>query len=206
MTIDLIASKIDWYLEERLKGTKIKFIHDNLDYGLGLFKLENGKYIGFAHGHQDNINTVLQNFLGATKQFVDYICIGHIHNLKQKSFQNCQVYANGSIVVGTDGKLTAHLASSSYKGRQFGSACWVLPPQEYKEQKSIYTTGSDAVFDLGCKVDGDSKWEVKYDFRDNGSNESQIGADYFLWVVTTTYLYVYNSTSKSSPGTNYWGG
>ena len=89
---------IDWYLEERLKNTNIKFIKDNLDYGLGRFKLNNGKLVFFMHGHQDSINSVMQNCVGATKEYPDYIFIGHIHNLKQKSFQNCQVYANGSIV------------------------------------------------------------------------------------------------------------
>lgn len=89
---------IDWYIESRLKDTNIEFIHDNLDDGLGRFKLKNGKTLMFAHGHQDNLNTIAQNWMGATREFVDYICIGHYHNSKLKSFNGTKVIVNGSLV------------------------------------------------------------------------------------------------------------
>jgi len=89
---------IDWYLEERLAGTSIKFVNDNLDKSMGLFELENGKLLGFAHGHHDSINVSFQNFVGATKKFVDYICLGHYHCEKVKSFQGSTIIVNGSIV------------------------------------------------------------------------------------------------------------
>ena len=89
---------IDWYLEERLAGTSIKFVNDNLDKSMGLFELENGKLVGFAHGHHDSINVSFQNFIGATKKFVDYICLGHYHCEKVKSFQGSTIIVNGSIV------------------------------------------------------------------------------------------------------------
>lgn len=92
---------IDWYLEERLKGTKIKFVKDNLDIGLGRFNLLNGKKIMFAHGHQINYNSASQDFIGATREFIDYICLGHFHCEKMKSFQGTKVFINGS-VVGTE--------------------------------------------------------------------------------------------------------
>lgn len=89
---------IDWYLEERLKDSKIIFENDNLDIGLGKFDLLNGKKIMFAHGHQDNINSIFQNWVGATQEYIDYLCIGHYHCEKSKSFQNARVIVNGSIV------------------------------------------------------------------------------------------------------------
>lgn len=89
---------IDFYLEEALKNTKVKFINDNLDYGLGRFELMNGKTCMFAHGHEDNVNQVVQNYMGATKKFVDYIFLGHLHNSKLKSFNGSKVIVNGSIV------------------------------------------------------------------------------------------------------------
>lgn len=89
---------IDWYLEERLKDSKIIFENDNLDIGLGKFDLLNGKKIMFAHGHQDNINSIFQNWVGATQEYIDYLCIGHYHCEKSKSFQNSRVIVNGSIV------------------------------------------------------------------------------------------------------------
>lgn len=89
---------IDWYLQERLKGSKIIFKNDNLDIGLGKFTLLNGKKIMFSHGHQDNINSIFQNWTGATQEYIDYLCIGHYHCEKTKSFQNSRVIVNGSIV------------------------------------------------------------------------------------------------------------
>lgn len=89
---------IDWYLEERLKGTNIKFVKDNLDIGLGRFNLLNGKKLAFSHGHEDNLSTTFQNLVGATREYIDYICMGHFHCEKVKSFQDAKVIVNGSIV------------------------------------------------------------------------------------------------------------
>lgn len=89
---------IDWYIEERLKDTSLTFIADNIDKGLGLFYLKNGKSIAFAHGHQDGINDVFQHFVGATGKFIDYALLGHYHSEKAKTYQNLKVIVNGSIV------------------------------------------------------------------------------------------------------------
>lgn len=89
---------IDWYLQERLKDTKIQFMFDNIDNSVGLFKLLNGKTFAFAHGHLEDYNKSFQNLVGATRQFIDYIAMGHYHSEKTKTFQGCKVYVNGSIV------------------------------------------------------------------------------------------------------------
>ena len=88
---------IDWYIEERLKNTGIKFINDNIDGGIGKFKIF-GKSLMFAHGHQDGRNGSFQNFIGLTKEWVDYICLAHYHNPAVKDYQGCKVFINGSIV------------------------------------------------------------------------------------------------------------
>lgn len=88
---------IDFYLEARLANTNIQIVHDNLDVDLGFFELLNGQKLAFAHGHRDNVNTALQGVLGATKQFVDYVCVGHFHESKLKSFQGAKVFVNSSI-------------------------------------------------------------------------------------------------------------
>lgn len=88
---------IDFYLEARLKDTKVQIVHDNLDVDLGLFSLLNGKKMAFAHGHRDKVNTCLQGILGATRQYCDYICVGHWHESKMKSFQGAKVFVNSSI-------------------------------------------------------------------------------------------------------------
>lgn len=89
---------IDWYLEARLKGSKVKMINDNIDDSLGKFTLKNGKTIMFAHGHLENVNKCVDAFAGATKQFIDYVCLSHFHNSKEKSYNGSKVFVNGSIV------------------------------------------------------------------------------------------------------------
>jgi len=89
---------IDWFIEERLKSSKIKFMHDNLDDGLGTFNLLNGKTVVFAHGHQDSMNNVFQNFIGATNRFIHYALLSHYHAEKMKTYQGLRVFINGSIV------------------------------------------------------------------------------------------------------------
>ena len=89
---------IDYYLEFRLKNTNVKIMNDNLDGGVGKLVLQDGKKIVFAHGHQDNINSSWQNFIGMTKEWVDYIILAHYHNSKEKSFNGSTVFVNGSII------------------------------------------------------------------------------------------------------------
>ena len=90
---------IDWYVEERLKNTNIKFDHQsNLDPSFVYFELLNGQTACAAHGHLDNINTSVQNFSGLTHTFVDNIFLAHYHDEKVKNFQGATVFVNGSIV------------------------------------------------------------------------------------------------------------
>lgn len=89
---------IDWFLAERLKDTNIEFINDNIDDGIGMFTLDCGKTVMFSHGHQDSLNQSMQNYIGLTKEWVDYILLAHYHNPKCKEFQGCTVVVNGSIV------------------------------------------------------------------------------------------------------------
>lgn len=102
---------IDWFLKERLKNSNINFIDDNLDYGLGKFRLDNNKLLMFCHGHQDNYNSIIQNFTGASKEFVDYVCLGHYHSSKSKGFQGSKVFVNGSIVGTEEYALSKRLFS-----------------------------------------------------------------------------------------------
>ena len=63
-----------------------------------MFELLNGKKFVFAHGHLENLNSCWQNIVGGTRQYIDYIAMGHYHCEKAKSFQGAKVYVNGSIV------------------------------------------------------------------------------------------------------------
>lgn len=93
-----LSKIIDWYLQERLKETKIEFANDNIDEGIGKFELENGKKVMFAHGHNDSINQVYQHFTGASQEFIDYMLLGHYHCEKMKTYNSSKVIVNGSIV------------------------------------------------------------------------------------------------------------
>ena len=98
---------IDFYLKARLANTSIVFAEDNLDDNIGMFELFNGKKVVFAHGHQDSVNNSVQNYTAATKGYIDYVCLGHYHSSKAKTFQNSKVFVNGSIV-GTDDYAMSH--------------------------------------------------------------------------------------------------
>lgn len=90
---------IDWYIEERLKGSRIIFDKEcNLDPSFAYFKLLNGQTCCAAHGHLDNINTSIQNFSGLTRQVIDNVFLAHYHDEKVKNFQGSTVFVNGSIV------------------------------------------------------------------------------------------------------------
>lgn len=105
---------IDWWVEAKLEqgNHHIQVERDNLDYGLGKFDLLNGKKVMFAHGHEDPINQAYQNFTGATREFIDYILLGHFHNPKEKAFQDCKVIVNGSLVGTEQYALSKRLFSS----------------------------------------------------------------------------------------------
>ena len=88
---------IDWYVAERLKDKPITFVGDNIDGGIGKFKIFS-RTIMFAHGHNDSRTGTVQNFVGLTREWIDYICLAHYHNPAQKDYQGCKVFINGSIV------------------------------------------------------------------------------------------------------------
>ena len=96
--IENFSRVIDWFIKERLKDTKIKFIDDNLDYGIGKFNLMNGKRVMFAHGHQDNKHSVVQDFTAVAREIPDYIILAHYHSSAEKTFNSTKVFVNGSII------------------------------------------------------------------------------------------------------------
>lgn len=90
---------IDWYLEARLKDSKVIFADDNLDESIGLFELENGKLFAFAHGHQDrNDQQSLLALSSILDRRLDYFAIGHFHSAGLKTNQGTMVINNGSVM------------------------------------------------------------------------------------------------------------
>lgn len=117
---------IDWFVEERLKNTSVKFPKDNLDIGVGMFKLMNGKTMMFMHGHQDKKSTIFQDMVGLIKEYPDYIFMGHYHNSAEHTFQGAKVFVTGSII-GTD--------TYAYGKRLFGDP----------EQKALIFSDDDVI-------------------------------------------------------------
>ena len=93
-----LSKLIDWYIKARLENSRIIFEKNELDDGLGMLTLSNNKKVVFAHGHEDNINSSFSNFVGATKQFIDYALLAHYHSEKMKAFQGFKVIVSGSMV------------------------------------------------------------------------------------------------------------
>lgn len=89
---------VDWYVEERLKDTDIKFPKDNLDPGLGRFALKNGMKVAFFHGHEGSAKSAtLQELAGATREWTDIACCGHWHNPAEHVYQNMRLFINNSL-------------------------------------------------------------------------------------------------------------
>lgn len=89
---------IDWWLEERLKGSNLKIVQEKIDDNIGFLQLENGKNVFFTHGHLDNgINNVVQNYTLSSGKIAHYVFLGHWHNKKQKEYQGSKVFVNGSL-------------------------------------------------------------------------------------------------------------
>ena len=88
---------ISWWLESKLEGTRVQMMNDNIDENIGYFVLNNGKQVGFVHGHLDSINTVIQDLTFGTNVMFDIILMSHYHCDKFKSFQGRRLIVNGSL-------------------------------------------------------------------------------------------------------------
>lgn len=92
---------VDVFVEERLKESGVIFPKDNIDIGIGRFELSNGKKFFFMHGHEDRKSSVVQDIMGLTHEFPDYILMAHYHNSAEHTFQGAKLFISGSII-GTD--------------------------------------------------------------------------------------------------------
>lgn len=100
--IENLNKIIDWFVQERLHNVKnVTFCNDNLDIGVGKIKLRDNKNFIFMHGHQDRKSSIVQDMMGLTREFPDYVLMAHYHNSAEHTFQGAKVYITGSIV-GTD--------------------------------------------------------------------------------------------------------
>ena len=97
---DNLIYLINWALKMRLELNDVENVHfefENMSDTMGMFKLWDGRKVGYAHGHTFATDTAYQNFTGALQSYVDYICLGHFHSVKTKEFNSAKVYVNGSL-------------------------------------------------------------------------------------------------------------
>ena len=110
LTEENAARWIDYYLEARLKDTKVKFVKDNLDENLIFFTMDNGRKIAATHGHLGSgINSIVQEMWGATRVFCDDVYVGHLHQEKLKMYQGTRVVMNNSLMGVDDYALNKRL-------------------------------------------------------------------------------------------------
>ena len=83
-----------------------------------------------------------------------------------------------------------------------GTITEYIPPEPIQELSKLYTTSSDAVFDLECQPDGGSKWELGYTFKSGGDASRQVGKEKFLVTLyeegSSFVTYVNGKKSRSS--------
>ena len=93
-----LTKLIDWWLEERLKGSNIFIKKDNLSDDIGWITLFNHKNVFFSHGHNDSITNAIADYSLSTGIRADYVILGHYHNDREQCIQGCKVYVNGSLI------------------------------------------------------------------------------------------------------------
>ena len=90
---------VDWYICDKIDDGIIKaeYIDNKIDEEISLFEI-NGKNCIAVHGHNDNVASVLDNMIQATRIIPDFIFMGHYHSKVTKTDGNATIFVNGSLV------------------------------------------------------------------------------------------------------------
>ncbi|WP_035321508.1 metallophosphoesterase [Priestia flexa] len=87
---------IPWYLKTRLKDSEnVEFVENEIDDEIIIADIAGNKVFA-AHGHKDKINNIAQNLTMMTKQFPEYIIMGHYHHHEEKEIHDVEVIINSS--------------------------------------------------------------------------------------------------------------
>ena len=89
-----------WFLKERLKGSNVEFIENNVSKNIITFDLLGHKNCA-VHGHQDNLNRVVESLSLMVKENFDLILTAHYHHFSGDERNETMVLSNGSLM-GTD--------------------------------------------------------------------------------------------------------
>lgn len=87
---------IPWYLKARLSNVKnIEFMKNVIDDEIIIADIAGQKVFG-VHGHKDKVSNVVQNLTLMTKQFPNYIVMGHTHHHEENEIHEVEVIVNSS--------------------------------------------------------------------------------------------------------------
>jgi len=90
---------VDWYILDKIEDgiLKIEYIYNEIEDEIGHFVI-NGEDCFFVHGHNDSVNSVVQNMIMATGIVPKYIFMGHWHSKRTDWQGNCAVFVNGNLM------------------------------------------------------------------------------------------------------------
>lgn len=87
---------IPWYLKARLSHIRnIEFVQNTIDDEIIVTDIL-GYKIFATHGDKDKVNNVVQNLTLMTRQFPDYVFMGHTHHHEENETHSVEVIVNSS--------------------------------------------------------------------------------------------------------------
>jgi len=87
---------IPWYLKARLSNVKnVEFVANKYDDEIIVADILGYKVFG-VHGHRDKVSNVVQNLTLMTREFPDYVVMGHIHHHEENEIHKIEVIVNSS--------------------------------------------------------------------------------------------------------------
>lgn len=89
---------IPWYLMARLSHIKnIEIVENTYDDEIIIAEICGKFKVAGVHGHRDRVSSVVQDITLMTKQFVDYIFMGHVHHNFSTEIHSVEVIVNPSL-------------------------------------------------------------------------------------------------------------
>ena len=87
---------VPWWLKERLRHVEnVVFMENKYDDEIIVADILGFKVFG-VHGHKDKVSNVAQNLTMMTKEFPDYIVMGHTHHHEENETHEVEIIVNSS--------------------------------------------------------------------------------------------------------------
>lgn len=87
---------VPWWLKERLRHVEnVVFMENKYDEEIIVADILGYKVFG-VHGHKDKVHNVAQNLTMMTREFPDYIVMGHTHHHEENETHEVEIIVNSS--------------------------------------------------------------------------------------------------------------